>query len=384
MKPEALGFGMMRLPVLDGEPTNIDYKTLNSMVDTFLDAGYNYFDTSYMYHNGESENAVRKAVVERYPRDRFYIATKFPPFVLKEEAQVEQIFAEQLSKLGVDYVDYYMIHNVQTVFYDGLDGKGGIIQTTHLFDHLKGWKESGKAKHIGISFHSSPELLERVLKEHPEIEFVQLAINYIDWDSEFVQARACYELARKYGKKIICMEPVKGGGLAKLPETAEKVLKEAAPDKSVVSWAFRFLDSRLEDVITTLSGMSTPEQVKDNIHTMKEISLLTEREWEALDKVIQIYRDSTPVPTGTIEKYRGLTYHGVSATALLEAYSICQIQPDPGFAVDINYPKNSMAENHLDIDNDADFPEETVTLPDGTDGTPLLKEAEEWLRKHHF
>lgn len=384
MKPGALGFGMMRLPVTGGEPTNIDYETLNSMVDTFMDAGYNYFDTSYMYHNGESEIAVRKAVVERYPRDRFYIATKFPPFVLKEEAQVEEIFAEQLSKLGVDSVDYYMIHNVQTVFYDGLDGKGGIIQATHLFDHLKGWKESGKAKHIGISFHSSPKLLERVLKEHPEIEFVQLAINYIDWDSEFVQARACYEIARKYGKKIICMEPVKGGGLAKLPETAEKILKEATPDKSVVSWAFRFLDSRLDDVITTLSGMSTPEQVQDNIHTMNEITPFSEQEWAALGKVIQIYRDSAPVPTGTIEKYRGLTYHGIPATALLEAYSICQIQPDPGFAVDINYPKNSMAERHVDIDNDADFPEETVTLPDGTDGTPLLREAEGWLRKHHF
>ena len=278
MKPGALGFGMMRLPVTGSEPTNIDYETLNSMVDIFMDAGYNYFDTSDMYHNGESEIAVRKAVVERYPRDHFYIATKFPPFVLKEEAQVEKIFAEQLSKLGVDYVDYYMIHNVQTVFYDGLDGKGGIIQATHLFDHLKNWKESGKAKHIGISFHSSPELLERVLKEHREIEFVQLAINYIDWDSEFVQAKACYEIARKYGKKIICMEPVKGGGLAKLPEAAEKVLKEVAPDKSVVSWAFRFLASRLEGVIATLSGMSTPEQVQDNIHTMNEITPLSEPE----------------------------------------------------------------------------------------------------------
>lgn len=221
-----------------------------------------------------------------------------------------------------------MIHNVQTVFYDGLDGKGSIIQTTHLFDRLKGWRESGKAKHIGISFHSSPELLERVLKEHLEIESVQLAINYIDWDSEFVQARACYELARKYGKKIICMELVKGGGLANLPKEAEKVLKGAAPNKSVVSWVFRFLDSCLEGVITTLSGMSTPEQVKDNIHTMKEITPLSEQEWEALNKMIPIYRDSAPVPTGIIEKYRS-TYHGISATALLEAYSICQIQPDP-------------------------------------------------------
>lgn len=163
------------------------------------------------------------------------------------------------------------------------------------------------------------------------------------------------------------MEPVKGDGLANLPEKAEKVLKEAAPDKSVVSWAFRFLCSRLEGVITTLSGMSTPEQ-----------------EWEALNKAIRIYRDSAPVSTDTIEKYRGLTYHGIPATAILEAYSICQIQPAPGFSDDNNYPKNAMAERHMDVDNDADFPEEKVVLPDGTDGTPLLKKAEDWLRKHHF
>ena len=235
MEAKALGFGMMRLPVIDGDTTNIDFDTLNQMVDAFMDAGYNYFDTSYVYHNGESENAVRKAVVERYPREKFLIATKFPTFMMPEEDQVEKIFAEQLAKLGVDYVDYYLLHNIQTVLYDGLDGKGGVVQRAHLFDYLKGWKEAGKVRHIGISFHSSPELLERILKEHPEIEFVQLAINYVDWKSEMVRAKACYETVRRYGKKVIVMEPVKGGGLANLPEEAEKVLKEAAPDRSVVS-----------------------------------------------------------------------------------------------------------------------------------------------------
>lgn len=260
-----------------------------------------------------------------------------------------------------------------------------VVQRSHLFDHLKGWKEAGKVRHIGISFHSSPELLERILKEHPEIEFVQLAINYVDWESEMVRAKACYETVRKYGKKVIVMEPVKGGGLANLPEEAEKVLKEAAPDRSVVSWAFRFLKTELEGVITTLSGMSTLEQVQDNIRTMEELTPLSETERTALKKAVEIYRDSAPIATNTIEKYRGLSYHGVPATALLETYSICQLQPDPTFADDINYPKNTMAElAHKDIDNDADFPEETVILPDGTDGTPLLKEAEEWLRRHHF
>lgn len=385
MKAGALGFGMMRLPVIGGETTQIDYETLNAMVDTFIEAGYNYFDTSYVYHNGESENAVRKAVVERYPRDKFLVATKFPTFIMPEEEQVDKIFSEQLSKLGVDYVDYYLLHNLQTVLYDGLDGKGGVVQKSHLFEHLKKWKESGKVRHIGISFHSSPRLLKRVLTEHPEIEFVQLAINYIDWDSEMVQARECYEIARSFGKQIIVMEPVKGGGLANLPEPAEKILKKSAPDKSIVSWAFRFLASNLEGVITTLSGMSALEQVQDNIRTMKEITPLSDEEKAVLQEVISVYRDSAPVSKRIIEKYRGLTYHGVPATAILETYSICQIQPDPTFADDNNYPKNTMAElTHKDIDNVADFPEETVILPDGTDGTPLLKEAENWLRKHHF
>lgn len=384
MNKSLLGFGMMRLPVINGEATDIDFEKVNPMVDAFMEAGYHYFDTSYMYHNGASEVAVRKAVVERYPREDILIATKFPPFVLQEESQVEPIFAEQLEKLGVDYVDYYMIHNVQTVFYDGIDGKGGILQKSHLFDHLKKWKEDGKARHIGISFHSSPELLERVLKEHPELEFIQLAINYIDWDSEMVQAKACYEIARKYGKEVIIMEPVKGGALAQLSKEAAAVLKEAAPDVSVVSWAFRFLAS-LDGVITTLSGMSCLEQVQDNIRTMKEITPLSENDRAVLDKAIKLYRDSAPIPTGTIEKYRGLTYHGLPATAILEAYSICLAQPDPTFTDDINYPKNAMAEKrHVDIDDDKAFPEESVMLPDGTDGTPLLKKAEDWLRAHHF
>lgn len=277
-----------------------------------------------------------------------------------------------------------MLHNVQTVLYDGVDGNGGVIQTAHLFDHLKGWKEQGKAKHIGISFHSSAEVLEQVLTDHSEIEFVQLAINYVDWDSEMVQARTCYETARKHGKEVIVMAPVKGGGLSRLPETAERILKESRPDSSVVSWAFRFLAS-LDGVITILSGMSTLEQVQDNINTMGKIASLSDGERDALNKAVQIYRDSAPIPTEVIEKYKGLTYHGVSASAILQTYSICQIQPNPAFTDDINYPMNLMAEKaRLDFLREDSFPEETVTLPDGTDGTPLLKKAESWLREHHF
>lgn len=384
MKIGKLGFGMMRLPVLDGDAAKFDYEQLNQMVDAFLGAGYQYFDTSYVYHNGKSEEAVRKAVVERYPREKFVIATKFPTFALEKEEQIEPIFAEQLEQLGVDHIDYYLLHNIQTVLYDGTDGNGGIVKQTRLFDYLSKWKADGKVKHIGFSFHSSAKLLDRVLTDHPEVEFVQLAVNYIDWGSEMVQARECYQIARKHGKDVIIMEPVKGGMLANLPERAEQVLKNALPDASVVSWAFRFLAS-LDGVITTLSGMSTLEQVQDNMKTMADIVPLSEKEKAVLEEAIRITRDSAPIPLDTIEKYRGLRYRGIPATSLLQAYSICQIQPNPAFADDINYPVNTVAEwTHKNFLSEEVFPEETVLLPDGTDGTLLLKEVENWFREHHF
>ena len=236
------------------------------MVDAFLEAGYTYFDTSFVYHNGESEEATRRALVERHPRESFTVATKFPTFNLVPEEQIEGVFQSQLDNLGVEYIDYYLLHNIQTVYYDGYDGKGGIVKKTHLFDHAKKWKETGKIRHLGISFHSSAKLLDRVLTEHPEIEFVQIALNPIDWDSELVQAGLCYEVIRKHGRKVIIMEAVKGGGLAKLPEEAEKVLKAAHPDWSIASWSLRYCLG-LDDVIAVLSGMSTLEQVKDNTAT---------------------------------------------------------------------------------------------------------------------
>jgi len=229
-----LGFGMMRLPVLSG-PTDFDYPHLERMVDAFLDAGFTYFDTSYVYHNGKSEEATRKALIERHPRESFTVATKFPTFMLIPEEKIDGVFESQLRNLGVDYIDYYLLHNIQTVYYDGYDGLGGIVKTTHLFDHAKRWKEEGKIRHLGISFHSSARLLDRVLTEHPEIEFVQIALNPIDWDSELVQAGLCYDVIRRHGRKVVIMEAVKGGGLARLPAEAESLLKAAHPDWSIAS-----------------------------------------------------------------------------------------------------------------------------------------------------
>lgn len=376
-----LGFGMMRLPVISG-PTDFDFEELNKMVDAFLDAGYTYFDTSFVYHDGKSEDATRKALVERHPRNSFTVATKFPTFMLIPEDKIEETFQSQLDNLGVEYIDYYLLHNIQTEYYDGFDGKGGIIKDTHLFEHAKNWKAEGRIRHLGISFHSSAKLLDRVLTEHPEIEFVQIALNPIDWDSELVQAELCYDVIRKHGRKVIIMEAVKGGGLAKLPEEAEAVLKAVHPDWSIASWSVRFSLEK-EDVIAVLSGMSTLEQVLDNTKTANEAEPLNNEEKAALAEAMRIYRESAPIKQSEIDKYAGLMYHGVPVTAILQAYSICQIQPDPGFSDDNNYMKNAFAEAEF-TDFRKGLSKETVVAPDGTDLTGLVEKAVNWLAEHSF
>ena len=378
-----LGFGMMRLPVLNGKAADFDYEQLNSMVDAFLEAGYDYFDTSFVYHMGKSEEAVRKALVERHPRSSFRIADKFPSFIPMTEEEVEKTFVKQLENVGVEYFDYYLLHNLQTVWYDGIDGKGnGLFNSEHLFDHAKAWKAAGKIRHLGISFHSSPALLDRVLDEHPEIEFVQIALNPIDWGSDFVAAGECYEIIRRHGREVIVMEAVKGGAFVKLPEKAEAVLKAVRPGKSIPSWAIRFA-SQLDGVIAVLSGMSTLDQVLDNCRTANEAEALNAEETAALWKAVEIYRDSTPFPPAELEKYRGLTWNNISVYSILQAYSICLVQPDQACIDDNNYFKNLLAEKaHLDIYQD--LPKQKVIRADGVDVTCLVDEAAAYLKRNTF
>ena len=375
---------MMRLPVKNGDATDFDYEQLNQMVDAYLAAGYNYFDTSYVYHNGKSEEAVREAVVERHPRESIRIATKFPTFLLKpgDEDKIEGIFQEQLDRLGVDYVDYYLLHNFQTRYYDGYDGNGGVIQSEHLIEHALRWKAEGKIRHLGFSFHSSAKLLDRILTEHPEFEFVQIAANYVDWNSQLVQAGPCYDVIRRHGKQVIMMEPVKGGGLAMVPETVEKALKAKAPERSVASWAIRF-GGTMDGLICCLSGMSTLEQVKDNIHSYQTLDPISDEEkrWLAED-VNAAYRAAGPVQA-SFTKYEGLTLYGVPVTAIMEGYSVCQLQPDPGFSDDNNYLLNAVAEEaHLNFADD--LPRETLVTASGEDVTEEVYRAYEWLRANTF
>ncbi len=376
-----LGFGMMRLPVIDGDPTNFDYEELNKMVDAFLAAGFTYFDTSYVYHNGKSEEATRKAVVERYPRNAFTIATKFPTFILQSEDQIEPIFASQLQNLGVDYVDYYLLHNIQTKSYDGIDGNGGIAKEAHLFEHALKWKEEGKVKNLGFSFHSSAKLLDRILTEHPEMDFVQIALNPIDWDAKFVEAKNCYEVIRKHGKKVVIMEALKGGGMAQLPAAAEKILKDAAPEKSVASWSLRF-DEGLDGVISVLSGMSTLWQTEDNIKTTKEYGPLTEEETKTLFEAVDAFRASGDVPPSEWEKYEHLDWYGVPVVSLLDMYNTCRQQPNPGFTDDANYLPNALAEAaHMTPDQTE---RKSYILKDGTDVSDFVNEVIRWDIEHSF
>lgn len=283
-----LGMGLMRLPILEEDNfQSIDYEQVNEMVDLYMESGFNHFDTAYIYHDGVGETAFKKSVVERYPRESYKIATKLPLFVITEESQLEPIFEDQLKKCGVDYFDYYMLHNVS-----------GFTETAwknvELYSFIQKKKEEGFIRHIGLSTHGNAEFLEGLLVDHPELEFVLLQINYLDWEDEGIESRKCLEVARKYNKPVMIMEPYKGGFLADVPEEAEKIMKEYDPDRSVVSWAMRFV-ANLDDVCVVLTGASTLEQLENNIDEFKNADPLNDEELKILEEVSQIINSNITV-----------------------------------------------------------------------------------------
>lgn len=284
-----LGFGLMRLPQLDPDDrTKVDKETMKQMVDRYIEAGFTYFDTAYVYHGDQSEKAFGELVAKRYPRDRFMITTKMPLFMVKSANEYAGIFDEQLKRCQVDYFDYYFLHAIgHSIF--------GTEHEQKAFAFMQQMKAEGKVRHIGFSWHDDAENLDRLLTEHPETELVQLQLNYIDWDDESVQSRKCYEVCVKHGVQVSVMEPLKGGSLVRLPEKAVKILKEANPSASLASWGIRFAAS-LDNVMVVLSGMSNLEQMEDNISYMKDFQPLSEAELKTIQKTVGIIQDSIAIP----------------------------------------------------------------------------------------
>lgn len=271
-----LGFGLMRLP-MQGE--EIDMEQTKKMVDCFMEKGFTYFDTAYVYIGGKSEVAAREAIVKRYPRESFQLATKMPVWMVQKYEDMQPLFDVQLERTGAGYFDYYLLHALDHVRMEQVE-KVGAWKFVHEM------KEKGLIKHLGFSFHDKAEYLDQILTNHPETEFVQLQINYADWENSSIQSRQCYEIARKHNKPIIVMEPVKGGSLATMSPEVQAIFKEANPDLSVASWAVRYSAS-LDGIVTVLSGMSNLDQMNDNLSYMTHFQPLQESEFKTIARVVE-------------------------------------------------------------------------------------------------
>ncbi len=273
-----LGFGLMRLPKRRGK---MDMEQVKKMVDLFMEAGLTYFDTAYVYDGGDSERAAKEALVDRYPRESFTLATKLCAWMgAHNEQTAKQQFYTSLERTGAGYFDYYLLHALQA-------GNYKIYDKYHIWDFVKEQKVKGLIRHWGFSFHATPDILDELLTAHPDAEFVQLQLNYADWENPAVTARENYEVARRHGKSIVVMEPVKGGALAKPPTAVQKVFRESDPDASFASWAIRFAAS-LDGIITVLSGMSNLDQMRDNLSYMKDFKPLNSAEQATVRKAQEI------------------------------------------------------------------------------------------------
>lgn len=330
-----MGFGMMRLPLTDKDDfKSVDQEQVNKMVDTFMEAGFNYFDTAYPYHDGVSEVAFRKAVVERYPRDSFVVADKLPLFLITKYEELEPIFTEQLERTGLEYFDYYLLHNVSGFSEAGFVG-------VNSFEFALKKKEEGKIKHLGFSTHANAEYIENIIKQHPELEFIQLQINYLDWENEGVESRKCYEVAKKYDLPIIIMEPLKGGFLVDVPDEAAKMMEDFNGEKPM-SWALRYVAS-LDGVFMVLSGASTIEQMEENIKIMDDFKSITSEEKEIISDVVDIINSQITVSCTKCNYCVNSCPQHINIPKLFDLYNNQKIENNVGFTAVgnayVNYSK---------------------------------------------
>ena len=284
------GFGCMRLPLTDeNNPSSVDQELFNQMVDRYMEKGFNYFDTSYAYHGGVSETAIRKAVVERYPRESFQICDKMPTWALTSEEDNDKFVNEMLERLAIDYFDVFFIHNINVPWLK-------LAEKCNTFEYIKKMKENGVARKIGFSFHDDSKLLKKVLDKYGDfLDIAQLELNYLDWDDPSIEARKCYELCVEHGLDVYVMEPLKGGVIVNLPDEIKNDFEEFNPDKSIASFAIRFCAS-LDSVKMVLSGMSKMSDLDDNIDTYENFEPLTDNESEFLENMALKLREKVAVP----------------------------------------------------------------------------------------
>ena len=284
------GFGCMRLPLTDdNDPTSINQALFNEMVDIYMEKGFNYFDTSYAYHNGTSEIAIRKAVVERYPRESYRICDKMPTWALTSEKDNDKFVDEMLERLGIDYFDVFFVHNINIPWLK-------LAEQHNTFEYVKKMKEDGKAKKIGFSFHENADLLEKVLDNYADfIDVVLLELNYLDWEDPAIEAHKCYDLCVKHNLDVYVMEPLKGGVIVNPNDEIKNDFKEFNPNKSIASFALRFCAS-LEHVKIVLSGMNKMEDLLDNCNTFENFEVLSPEELEFLEKIALKLKETLAVP----------------------------------------------------------------------------------------
>lgn len=316
-----LGFGLMRLPEFeaDGEK-QIDIPQVSKMVDEFLAAGFDYFDTAFGYHGGRSEVAAREALVDRHPRDAFRLATKLPAWMAKSAEDAKSMFQTSLERTNAGFFDYYLLHNLG-------EGRTRLFDDYGLWDFVYDLRERGLVRKLGFSIHDKADALEAILDAHPDVDFVQLQINYADWESPKIESRRCYEVARERNLPIIVMEPIKGGSLMRLPAKAAAELRACDADASLASWALRFAASA-PGVEMVLSGMSTIEQLRENVASMRGAAPLLPEELVAIDRARAII-ESTPSIPCTDCKYcvKGCP-QGVSIPVIMESLNMLHLYED--------------------------------------------------------
>ena len=315
-----LGFGLMRLPRREDETIDTDHTA--RMADMFLDRGFRYFDTAYGYPG--SEEAIRKALFDRHSREEFVFATKLPAWTAPTKEAAEEMLNTSLARTNAGYIDFYLLHNLGEARTDYFERYG-------LWDYVKEKKAEGILKHVGFSFHDKASVLDEILTKHPEAEFVQLRINYADWESPVIESRKCYEVARRHGKPVVIMEPVKGGSLMNLPPEAMEEMRSFDPDATPASWAIRFAAS-LDGVITVLSGMSDISHMEDNTSYMKDFKPLTDDERKMLFRVADILNSRQTIPCTACAYCVDGCPMNINIPGIFEAVNLHEIYQDLKFA----------------------------------------------------